>query len=76
MTNFTITLDEEDLKQARIAAIQQGTSLNAIIRNFIKEYINRNQRHQQATERLLQKAETSTFNSAGYTWKRDDLYER
>jgi hypothetical protein len=24
MTNFTITLDDEDLKQARIAAVQQG----------------------------------------------------
>lgn len=76
MTNFTITIDEEDLKQARIAAVQQGTSLNAIIRNFIKEFISRNQRYQQATDRILKKAEASTFRSAGRKWTREELYER
>ncbi|MGF1545706.1 MAG: hypothetical protein ACFCUG_00100 [Thiotrichales bacterium] len=76
MTNFTITIDEEDLKQARIAAIQQGTSLNAIVRSFIREFINRNQRYQQTTERILKKAEASTFSSDGRKWTREELYER
>ncbi len=76
MTNFTITLDEEDLKQARIAAVQQGTSLNAIIRNFIKEFVSRNQRYQQTTDRILKKTECSTFSSSGCKWTREDLYER
>ncbi|SKA84861.1 hypothetical protein SAMN02745130_02544 [Thiothrix eikelboomii] len=76
MTNFTITLDEEDLKQARILAIQQGRSLNAIIRSFIKEFINSDQRYQQTTKHILQKAEESTFSSAGEQWTREQLYER
>ena len=76
MTNFTITLDEEDLKQARILALQQGTSLNAIIRNFIKELINHNQRYQHVTERILQKTEISTLNRTGRKWTREELYER
>jgi len=37
MANVTLSIDEENLKRARIHAIEQGTSLNAVIRSFVKE---------------------------------------
>ncbi|MBA4262161.1 MAG: hypothetical protein C0443_09150 [Comamonadaceae bacterium] len=38
MTNLTISLDENLVKQARIKAIQEGTSLSAKIREFVAGY--------------------------------------
>jgi len=38
MTNLTISLDENLVKQARIKAIQEGTSLSAKIREFVASY--------------------------------------
>ena len=76
MTNVTLSIDEEDLKQARILALQQGTSVNAVIREFLKSYIASTKRYQQVTERILEQAERSKFNSNGRKWTRDELYER
>jgi len=75
MTNVTISI-EEDLKQARIVALQQGTSLNAAIREFVKSYIGNTKHYQQVTDQILQKAEKSKYSSKGNKWTREDLYER
>ena len=76
MVNVTLSVDEEDLKQARVLALEQGTSLNAVIRDFIKDYIGRTKRYRQVTERILRAAEHSHFDSGGRTWTRGELYER
>lgn len=39
MTNVTIALDENLVKQARIKAIQEGTSLSAKVREFLSAYV-------------------------------------
>ena len=76
MTNITLSVEEEDIKQARIIALQQGTSLNAVIREFLKRYIGHTHRYQQVTERILQQAEHSQFSTGKRKWIRDELYER
>ena len=76
MVNVTLSVDEEDLKRARVLALEQGTSLNAVIRDFIKDYIGRTKRYRQVTERILRAAEHSRFDSGARTWTRDVLYER
>jgi len=38
MTNLTISLDENIVRQARVRAIQQGTSLSAKIREFVAAF--------------------------------------
>jgi UDP-N-acetyl-D-mannosaminuronic acid transferase (WecB/TagA/CpsF family) len=76
MSNVTLSINENDLKQARILALHQGTSLNAIIRKFIKNYVNRNTPYQQITERLLERSQQLAFDSGNKKWTREDLYER
>jgi hypothetical protein len=76
MTNVTLSIDEEDLKQARVLALQQGSSLNAVIRHFVKSYIDDSKRYQQVTERIMQQAEDSQYYSEGKKWTREELYER
>ena len=38
MTNLTISLDESIVRQARVRAIQQGTSVSAKVREFLAGY--------------------------------------
>ncbi len=35
MSNLTITVDDEVLKQARMRALQEGTSVNAELRRYL-----------------------------------------
>ena len=76
MTNVTLSIEEEDLRRARIIALQEGTSLNAVIREYVKGYIGKNSHYQEITGRILQQAKNSQFNSDGRNWTRDELYER
>lgn len=39
MANLTISLDENLVKQARIKAIQEGTSLSAKVREMLASYV-------------------------------------
>ncbi len=40
MTNLTIALDEKIVRQARIRAIGEGTSVSAKVREFLAQYAN------------------------------------
>lgn len=40
MSNLTISVDDQLIKQARVRAIQQGTSLSAKVREFLQNYVN------------------------------------
>ena len=58
MTNLTISLDESIVRGARIRAIQEGTSLSAKVRDFLRQYVEGTatqeaQLRQAATERLM-----------------------
>lgn len=76
MSNVTLSIEEDDLKQARILALQNGTSLNAVIREFVKQYINRDTHYQQLTKRLLIRTENANELEGGRDWTREELYDR
>ena len=76
MSNVTLSIEEEDLKKARIQALQNGTSLNAVIRDFIKQYVNRDTHYQQLTERVLKQTENTNELEGGRDWTREELYDR
>ena len=76
MSKITLSMEAEDLKQARIIALQQGTSLDAVIRDFIKRYINHDAHFQQLTERLLQHSKNVNVLDSERDWTREELYDR
>ena len=39
MANLTITVDEEVLRRARIRALELNTSVNAVLREYLDEFI-------------------------------------
>jgi hypothetical protein len=77
MTNLTLTVDEDVLRKARIHALELGTSVNSLVRDYLKQVAGRSTAVEGVTEFLAAtRDEGASSDSAGRTWTRDDLYER
>ncbi len=76
MSNLTIVVDAETLKRARIRALEEGTSVNAVLREFLEGYAGVRRERREAGRKLLELAENSTMSSGGKGLpKREELYE-
>jgi plasmid stability protein len=76
MANLTITLDEESLKKARIRALKEGTSVNALLREFVDSYAGVRRDQHEAVRRIAVLSRESRSRRGGRTWSRDSLHER
>jgi len=80
MANLTLSIDDGVLKRARIRAIEEDTSVNARVRDFLSSYADDpvTEQRKQAAAQILQLADSGHYGSGpqGRTWTRDDLYER
>ena len=74
--NLTIVVDDDTLKHARIRAIQENTSVNAVVREYLTAYAGAQRLRAQACERLLALSRSCESGRGGATWTRDDLHER
>jgi len=77
MANLTITVDDLLLKRARIKALEEDTSVNALLREYLEAYAGMQQTHH-ALAGFAELAEQSDASSgaAGRTWTRDELHDR
>lgn len=73
--NLTITVDDELLRRARVRALTQGTSVNAVLRDFLESYAG-SDAETSARVRLanLARASTASSGSERRTWTREDVY--
>lgn len=76
MANLTITVDEDVLRQARIRALEQGKSVNAILAEYLRSYADRRTAQVDATETLIGLSRKSTSARGGRRWTRDELHDR
>jgi plasmid stability protein len=65
MANLTISVDDDIIKRARVRAIQQGTSLSAKVREFLRLYVHESEdalkkQREDAANRLMQAIESAT----------------
>ena len=76
MTNLTLSIDDETLKRARIRALEQGTSVNSVVREFLQSYAGP-ATEERALRRFVELAEGTGAGATGggRRWKREDLYE-
>lgn len=75
-SNLTITVDDEALKRARIRALEQGTSVNAILREFLEAFAGTRKDHGDAAERIIALARATAGRRGTARWTRDELHER
>ena len=76
MANLTITIDEDVLRKARMRALAQGTSVNAILAEYLESYADLQARQEEATKSLLRLSRKANSGRGRHRWTRDELHER
>lgn len=77
MANLTIVVDEGTLKKARMRALEEGTSVNAVLREKLEEYAGARLERREAWRKLRELARSSGAGSGGGKLPgREELYDR
>lgn len=76
MANLTIAVEDEVLKKARLKALEQGTSVNALLRDYLTHFAATRSAHEQAARDFLALAAKSKARRGSRRWTRDELHER
>ena len=76
MANLTIAIDDRLLKQARMRALEDGTSVNALLRTYLERYAGVGETAE-ALDGFARLARRSSASSGpdGRTWTRDELHD-
>ena len=76
VTNLTLAIDEDLLRRARIRALEDGTSVNSVVREFLAAYAGRGEQVTAVANFLAVAGQSEAGrDGAGRTWNRDDIYE-
>ena len=76
MTNLTLSVDDDVLRRARIRALQRGTSVNALVREYLERLAGTSPAAEGVAEFLAITREAGASSGPeGRTWTREDLYE-
>lgn len=73
---MTLVVEEDLLLAARKIALDQRTSVNQLVREYLVALVEEPGRRRLARTRLMQACETGLVEVGERTWSRDDLYER
>jgi len=79
MANLTISVDDKVLKQARLRALEENTSVNAVLGKRLEEYAQVDgvrRRRLAALQRVIELADAHTIERGATPWQREALYER
>jgi hypothetical protein len=76
MANITLKVDDRVLEKARRLAMQKKTSINAIIRNKIQEFVSSDSSRESSIKGLDNFFNRSKARVGKRSWTREDLYER
>jgi plasmid stability protein len=76
LANVTLALDDALLRKARVKAVHEQTSVNAVIREYLTAWVRDDEERGALVERARQALESSEYRSGGVSWTRDELHER
>jgi len=76
MANITLKIDDELLRKARRLALQRNTSINAVIRKGLNDFVSGDLRREAAVRGLETFFQRSRARVGTMTWTRDELYDR
>ena len=76
MADLTIAVPEEVLKSARRRALEQGTSVNALLRDYLSQFAGMQSAHAKAAQRVLELSKSARAGRGKAQWTRDDLHQR
>jgi len=76
MTNLTITVNEDTLQRARIKALERGTSVNALLRDYLEDFAGQRRARERAVKSILEMSREARSYRGNRSWTRDELHER
>ena len=76
MANLTITVDERLLRRARVRAAELGTSVNAVLRDYMQSWVGGDAERAGAINALLSRSERAGSARGKRRWTREQLHER
>ena len=76
MANLTITIEEDTLKKARMRALEEGTSVNALVRQYLESYSAARRSHEAVAAEILRLSKKARSRRGSRRWSRDDLHDR
>jgi plasmid stability protein len=75
MSNVTISIDDDLLRRARIRALENGTSVNALLRRYLQAYVGVDDERVRAIEGVIELSKRAKAGSDGATWSREELHD-
>lgn len=76
MTNLTLKLDAELLKEARVLAAAEGSSVSAMLAAKLEELVRERKGYDRAKKRALERLPVGMDLGWTHPASRDDLHER
>jgi hypothetical protein len=76
MANITVVVGVDTLRRARTKALEQGTSVNALVRDFLDEYAGPSVAGQAIGEFLELASQTRATSAGMPAWTRDEVNDR
>lgn len=76
MANLTITVADETLRKARLRALGQATSVNALLRQHLESYAAGGTVWDEAVDSILELSRRAESGRGDRRWNRDELHER
>ena len=76
MSNLTLVIDDEVLLEARKLALDQGTSVNSLVREFLAGLVKNGDRRTAARALLKRSMRENRVEVGHRSWTREDLHER
>lgn len=76
MANLTIAVEDDLLRKARLRAVETGTSVNALVREYLRELTGEKGKQLAAAERITKLAHESGARLGKSAWSRADLHDR
>ena len=75
-TNITVKLDSELLRQARIMAAEEGTSISGFLVSKLEELVRQRKSYARSKKRALARLRSCTHHGWVRPASRDELHER
>ena len=76
MANITLKIDDELLKKARQLALQRKTSINAVVKQKLNEFVSSDLSREATLKGLEAFYRKSKARVGDKAWTRDAIYER
>lgn len=76
MRNLTLAIEDGLLAEARKVAVQRGTTVNRLVREYLDKLVHQEGCRVEARARLKEAMEKGIAEVGELPWSREDLYER